>query len=131
MIRFDHVVKTYPRSTRPALDGVDLTVEAGEFVFLVGPSGSGKSTIVRLALREEKVTSGGLEVAGHDLRTIPRRRIPKLRREVGTVFQDFRLLPDKSVEANVAYVLHVLGEKPSVVRTAVPEAMSSRIPRAA
>ncbi|GMA39021.1 cell division ATP-binding protein FtsE [Mobilicoccus caccae] len=125
MIRFDHVVKTYPRSTRPALDGIDLTVEAGEFVFLVGPSGSGKSTIVRLALCEEKVTSGGLTVAGRDLTTIRRRNVPALRREVGTVFQDFRLLPDKTVGQNVAYVLHVLGETPEAVRSAVPAALET------
>ncbi|GAB48497.1 cell division ATP-binding protein FtsE [Mobilicoccus pelagius] len=125
MIRFQLVAKTYPRSTRPALDDVDLVVEPGEFVFLVGPSGSGKSTIVRLALREEGITSGELEVAGHDLRRIPRRRIPHLRRQVGTVFQDFRLLPDKTVEDNVAYVLHVLGTPPVEVRKAVPEALET------
>lgn len=125
MIRFDRVVKTYPRTSRPALDDIDLSVEAGEFVFLVGPSGSGKSTIVRLMLREEKVSSGRLEVAGHDLTTIPRRRIPGLRRQVGTVFQDFRLLPDKTVHQNVAYVLHVLGRPASAIATAVPEALET------
>ncbi|MDO5629115.1 MAG: ATP-binding cassette domain-containing protein [Mobilicoccus sp.] len=123
MIQFSRVVKTYPRSSRPALDGIDLTVEAGEFVFLVGPSGSGKSTLVGLMLREEKVTSGGLVVAGRDLTKISRRATSRLRREVGAVFQDFRLLPDKTVGENVAYVLHVLGEKPQHVREAVPQAL--------
>lgn len=125
MLRFASVVKTYPRSTRPALDGIDLTVDAGDFVFLVGPSGSGKSTIVRLAVREEKVTSGGLTVAGVDLTKIRGGAVPRLRRQVGTVFQDFRLLPDKTVHQNVAYVLHVLGEKPSVIDQAVPEALET------
>lgn len=125
MIRFDRVVKTYRRAARPALDGIDLRVDPGEFVFLVGPSGSGKSTIVRLALREEKVTSGAVHVAGWDLAKVRGRHVPRLRREVGTVFQDFRLLPDKTVGQNVAYVLHVLGSKPSVVRAAVPEALAT------
>ncbi|WP_168581897.1 cell division ATP-binding protein FtsE [Gephyromycinifex aptenodytis] len=126
MICFENVVKAYGRNTaRPALDGVDLRLDAGEFVFLVGPSGSGKSTLVRLALREEKATSGRLEVAGRDLMRMPRRQVPKLRREVGAVFQDFRLLPEKTVYENVAYVLHVLGVKPAQVRVDVPAALES------
>lgn len=126
MICFENVVKTYGRSTtRPALDGVDLRVDAGEFVFLVGPSGSGKSTLVRLAMREEMATSGRLEVAGRDLMRMRRRAVPALRREVGAVFQDFRLLPEKSVFDNVAYVLHVLGAAPAQVRRDVPEALEA------
>ena len=96
MILFDAVTKTYPKATRPALSEVSLEVERGEFVFIVGSSGSGKSTLLRLAIREERATSGAVLVAGRELRTLPDRRVPMLRREIGTVFQDFRLLPNKS-----------------------------------
>lgn len=126
MICFENVVKTYGRNTtRPALDGVDLRLDAGEFVFLVGPSGSGKSTLVRLAMREERATSGRLEVAGRDLMRMRRRAVPMLRRQVGAVFQDFRLLPDKSVFDNVAYVLHVLSTPAAQVHRDVLQALEA------
>jgi len=120
VIEFENVVKTYGRSQRPALDGVDLVVEDGEFVFLVGMSGSGKSTVVRLLLHEERVTSGVVRAVGRDLTRIGGREVPRLRRDIGVVFQDFRLLPDKTVAENVAYVLHVLGASQAQVRDQVP-----------
>ncbi len=136
MIRFENVVKAYARTARPALDGIDLDIPQGQFAYLVGTSGSGKSTVIRLLLREERVTSGRIEVAGRDLSRIRRREVPRLRRDLGVVFQDFRLLPDKNVYDNVAYVMHVLGAKPKDVAAAVPEtlelvglsAMSRRLP---
>ncbi|MEO5743424.1 MAG: ATP-binding cassette domain-containing protein, partial [Terracoccus sp.] len=110
MIRFENVGKTYPRSHQPALRGVSMEIERGEFVFLVGQSGSGKSTMLRLILREERVTSGNVLVAGRELSSLPSRKVPALRREIGTVFQDFRLLPGKNVFQNVAFALQVLGK---------------------
>ncbi|MBK7722862.1 MAG: cell division ATP-binding protein FtsE [Austwickia sp.] len=120
MIRFTGVGKVYDARHRPALRNVDLHLAPGEFAFLVGASGSGKSTVMRLILREDRPTSGGIEVAGRDLQRIRRRQVPRLRREIGMVFQDFRLLPDKTAAQNVAYVMHVLGASPKAVRTAVP-----------
>ncbi|MEO6142654.1 MAG: ATP-binding cassette domain-containing protein, partial [Dermatophilaceae bacterium] len=107
MIRFENVSKTYPRSNQPALRGVSLEVERGEFVFVVGQSGSGKSTLLRLILREEAASSGQVLVAGRELSTLPNRKVPALRREIGTVFQDFRLLRNKNVFQNVAFALQV------------------------
>ena len=123
MIRFENVTKTYPRSSRPALSGVDLNIERGEFVFVVGPSGSGKSTLLRLVLREEQATEGSVLVAGRELRTLPLRKVPRLRREIGTVFQDFRLLPNKTVYQNVAFALQVLGKSGHAIRQVVPETL--------
>jgi cell division transport system ATP-binding protein len=123
MIRFENVTKTYPRSSRPALSGVDLNIERGEFVFIVGPSGSGKSTLLRLVLREEQATEGSVLVAGRELRTLPLRKVPRLRREIGTVFQDFRLLPNKTVYQNVAFALQVLGKSGHAIRQVVPETL--------
>jgi cell division transport system ATP-binding protein len=123
MILFDNVTKKYPRTTRPAIDAVSLEVERGEFVFVVGQSGSGKSTLLRLALREENATSGTVLVAGRELSALPDRRVPQLRREIGTVFQDFRLLPNKTVYQNVAFALQVIGKSRSVVRQTVPETL--------
>ncbi|WP_338748240.1 cell division ATP-binding protein FtsE [Janibacter alittae] len=123
MIRFENVTKRYPSQSHPALEEIDLNVERGEFVFLVGASGSGKSTLVRLAIREEIVTSGRLLVGGHDLRTMPQRKVPQLRRQVGTVFQDFRLLPNKTVQQNVAYALQVIGRPRRAIRALVPETL--------
>ena len=120
MIRFEKVVKTYARNPRPALDGIDVEIPAGQFAYLVGASGSGKSTVIRLLLREERATSGRVVVAGRDLTRIKRREVPRLRRDLGVVFQDFRLLPDKTVAENVAYVLHVLGARRDTVREQVP-----------
>ncbi len=123
MIRFDNVTKTYPQQSRPALDDVSLEVEKGEFVFLVGASGSGKSTFLRLALREEKPTQGRIYVAGKDLAKLSPWKVPGLRRQVGTVFQDFRLLPNKSVFQNVAFALEVIGRPRSQIAKVVPEVL--------
>jgi cell division transport system ATP-binding protein len=109
MIRFENVTKVYPGQERPALDSVNLEITKGEFVFLVGASGSGKSTFLRLILREEKPTSGVIHVAGKDLGKLSNHKIPELRRQLGTVFQDFRLLPNKTITENIAFALHVLG----------------------
>ena len=123
MILFESVTKTYPRTSRPALEDVSLEVERGEFVFVVGQSGSGKSTLLRLALREENATSGAVLVAGRELSQLPDRKIPELRREIGTVFQDFRLLPNKTVYQNVAFALQVIGRSRSIIRQTVPETL--------
>jgi cell division transport system ATP-binding protein len=123
LIRFENVSKVYPKQDRPALDGVDLTIEKGEFVFLVGLSGSGKSTFLRLVLREERPSSGKIYVAGKDLTELSQHKIPELRRQVGTVFQDFRLLPNKTVFENVAFTLHVLGYSNKEIKREVAEVL--------
>lgn len=123
MIRFESVTKEYPRGTRPALDKVSLEIERGEFAFIVGPSGSGKSTMLRLVLREDTATSGTVLVAGEDLGRMPMRKIPRMRRQMGAVFQDFRLLPGKTVYQNVAYALQVIGRSSLQIRRTVPETL--------
>ena len=123
MIRFEKVTKSYPKTEQPALNQVDLNVEKGEFVFLVGLSVSGKSTFLRLVLREEKPTSGIIHVAGKDLATLSNYKVPELRRQVGTVFQDFRLLNNKTVFENVAFTLHVLGYSKKEIAREVPEVL--------
>ena len=123
MIRFENVSMSYRNSSQPALRGISLEVQRGEFVFLVGQSGSGKSTLLRLILREEAATGGSVLVAGRELSTLPHRKVPALRREIGTVFQDFRLLPNKNVFQNVAFALQVLGKSRQVVRAVVPETL--------
>ncbi len=123
MIRLEHVSKSYPTSTRPALDEVTVDIDKGEFVFLVGSSGSGKSTFLRLLLKEEVPTSGHVQVAGTDLHKLSRWKVPALRRTIGCVFQDFRLLPNKTVFQNVAFALEVIGKPRSVVDTVVPEVL--------
>jgi cell division transport system ATP-binding protein len=123
VIRFDNVTKTYPQQNRPALNDVSLEVEKGEFVFLVGASGSGKSTFLRLALREEKPSQGRIFVAGKDLAKLSPWKVPGLRRQVGTVFQDFRLLPNKTVFQNVAFALEVIGRPRSQIAKVVPEVL--------
>jgi cell division transport system ATP-binding protein len=123
MIRFENVSKVYPGTERPALYNVNLEIEKGEFVFLVGLSGSGKSTFLRLVLREERPTSGTIHVAGKDLNTLPNHKVPELRRQVGTVFQDFRLLPNKTITENVAFALHVLGHSQKEIDREVPEVL--------
>jgi len=123
VIRFENVTKVYSKTDRPALDNVSIDIEKGEFVFLVGLSGSGKSTFLRLVLREEKPTSGRIHVAGKDLGTLSNWKVPELRRQVGTVFQDFRLLPNKTVAENVAFTLHVLGFSKKEIAREVPEVL--------
>ena len=123
MILFDQVTKLYPTQQRPALDDVSLEIEKGEFIFLVGPSGSGKSTFLRLVLREERPTKGQVWVLGKELNRLSNWKIPALRRQIGTVFQDFRLLPNKTVFENVAFALEVIGKPSSQIKKVVPEVL--------
>ncbi len=123
MIRFEDVSKTYDGQSRPALSGVTVEIAKGEFAFLVGQSGSGKSTFLRLILREYLPTSGHIHVAGKDLSRLHSWKVPALRRQIGTVFQDFRLLPGKTVNENVAFALQVIGKPASMIRTVVPETL--------
>lgn len=123
MVEFREVVKTYDGNSR-GLDGVSLQVGTGEFVFLVGPSGSGKSTLIRLVIRELRPTSGSVIVGGRDLGDLRRGKVPYLRRAIGCVFQDFRLLPDRTAGENVAYALQVTGHNQKEVRRRVPEILS-------
>lgn len=125
MIRFDNVTKLYDRKSRPALDGISVEVDRGEFTFLVGASGSGKSTFLRLVLREERATGGSVYVAGQNVAHISSWRVPKLRRGIGIVFQDFRLLPQKTVFGNVAFAMQVIGRNRSVIRDTVPEVLKT------
>ena len=123
MIRFEKVVKTYSGQARPALDQVSVDIEKGEFVFLVGTSGSGKSTFLRLVLREYRSTSGRVYVAGKEIDRLAAWKVPRLRRSIGTVFQDFRLLPNKTVNENVAFALQVIGRSRSDIAQLVPETL--------
>jgi cell division transport system ATP-binding protein len=123
LIKFENVTKIYPRQDKAALDGVNLDIEKGEFVFLVGLSGSGKSTFLKLVLREERPSSGVIHVVGKDLNTLSANKVPELRRQVGTVFQDFRLLTNKTVAENVAFTLHVLGYSNKQISREVPEVL--------
>jgi cell division transport system ATP-binding protein len=123
VIRLERVTKLYKTSTRPALDRVSMSVEKGEFVFLIGPSGSGKSTFLRLLLREDVPTKGDIFVSDMNVAKIPRRRVPKLRQRIGCVFQDFRLLPNKTVGENVAFALEVIGKSRNTVSKVVPEVL--------
>ena len=122
MIRLDHVTKVYEGGTVAAHD-VSLDIQKGEFVFLVGVSGSGKSTLIRLMLRDEPVTRGKIWVAGKDITTLPKWKIPYLRRSVGTVFQDYKLLPSKTVGENVAFALEVLGRPRTVIAPQVDQVL--------
>ena len=123
VIRFEKVVKAYPGQGAPALDNVTVDVEKGEFVFLVGASGSGKSTFLRLVLRESRPTDGRVYVAGKEINRLAAWKVPRLRRQIGTVFQDFRLLPNKTVSENVAFALQVIGKPASEIRALVPETL--------
>ncbi|MEO8906723.1 MAG: cell division ATP-binding protein FtsE [Microbacteriaceae bacterium] len=124
MIRFDHISKKYSGTTRPALGDVTFEVLRGEFVFLVGASGSGKSSCLRLILKEEKPTQGKIHVLGQDLGSISNRKVPYFRRNLGVVFQDFRLLPNKNVVDNVAFTLQVIGKSRGFIQEAVPDVLT-------
>ncbi|GAB3602205.1 cell division ATP-binding protein FtsE [Microbacterium aureliae] len=124
MIRFENVTKRFRGTAHPALHQVDFEVVRGEFVFLVGASGSGKSSCLRLILREETPTDGRVVVLGRDLRTLSNRKVPYFRRHIGAVFQDFRLLPNKTVFQNVAFTLQVIGSSRPFIRQAVPEVLA-------
>ena len=123
MIRFDHVTKTYEGQRRAALSEIDVEIAKGEFVFLVGASGSGKSTFLRLILREQRPTKGKVFVAGREVDKLATWKIPAMRRQIGTVFQDFRLLPNKTVTENVAFALQVIGKPASTIKRVVPEVL--------
>ena len=123
MIKFEDVTKFYPGQETPALRNINLEIEKGEFVFLVGQSGSGKSTFLRLILREYRPTTGNLYVAGKNLSTLNQWKVPELRRQMGMVFQDFRLLPGKTVYENVAFALQVIGKPSKLIRQIVPETL--------
>jgi cell division transport system ATP-binding protein len=124
MIRFENVTKRYRGTAGAALQNVDFEVQRGEFVFLVGPSGSGKSTCLRMVLREETPSQGRVVVLGRDLRSLSSRKVPYFRRHIGAVFQDFRLLPTKTIFQNVAFALQVIGSSRAFIRQAVPEALA-------
>ena len=115
--------RSTPVGTRPALDTVSVEIDKGEFVFLIGPSGSGKSTVLRLLLREERPTTGVVHVDGRNLAKLPARKVPELRRKIGCVFQDFRLLPKKTVYDNVAFALEVINKSQRAIKRTVPEVL--------
>lgn len=123
MIRLEHVSKTYSEGN-PALDDVSLRIREGEFVFVVGDSGSGKSTLIRLLLKELEPTEGKIYINGQDTSGIKRRQIPVFRRQIGVVFQDFRLLKDRNVYDNVSFAMHVIGSSGRTIRKKVPQMLS-------
>jgi len=123
MIRTENVSKIY-KDSHVALQDVSIEINKGEFVFIVGPSGSGKSTLIRLMLREEEPTKGDIYVAGKNIAKLSPWKVPYLRRNIGTVFQDFKLLPDKSVFDNVAFALEVIGKPRHVIESRVPEILN-------
>ncbi len=122
IIELRDVTKVYPGG-HMALDRVSLAVDRGEFVFLVGPTGCGKSTLIKTLIRDEAATDGAVRIAGRDIGALPEKKIPQLRRNIGTVFQDFKLLPDRTVYDNVAYALQVIGASRAQIRTQVPETL--------
>jgi len=123
VIKFEEVSRIYDGQTRAALANVNIDIDKGEFVFLVGGSGSGKSTMLKLVLREFRPTTGRIYVAGKDVAALPERKIPALRREIGMVSQDFRLLPGKTAFDNVAFALQVIGKPRSLIRKVVPDTL--------
>lgn len=125
MILFEDVSKMYRGAAKPALSNVSVNIGAGEFIFLVGASGSGKSSFLRLILKEERPNAGNVHVLGQDLRRIPSRKVPLFRRNLGVVFQDFRLLPQKTVFDNVAFTLRVIGKSAGFIHEAVPDILQT------
>jgi len=123
VIRLENVSKVYPAGARPALDGVSFEIEKSEFVFLIGQSGSGKTTVLRLLLREETSDTGLVLVNGRNLNRMASRKVPDLRRKIGCVFQDFRLLSKKTVYENVAFALEVINKSPKAIKRTVPEVL--------
>ena len=123
VITFENVTKVYEKGARPALDSIDLQVDRGEFVFLVGSSGSGKSTFLRLVLKEDRPSTGRVFVAGRELSRLSSWKVPQMRRQIGVVFQDFRLLPNKTVFENVAFALQVIGRSRQSILHEVPEVL--------
>ncbi|MEA2546833.1 MAG: cell division transport system ATP-binding protein [Chloroflexota bacterium] len=117
------VTKTYPNG-KTALRDVDLVIPEGDFVFIVGPSGAGKSTLIKLLIRDEVASNGSVILDGQDLARLPRREVPKVRRKIGIVFQDFKLLPTKSVWENVAFALEVTGSPRRGIRPAVDRVLA-------
>ncbi|MBQ2767981.1 MAG: cell division ATP-binding protein FtsE [Clostridia bacterium] len=124
MIELQNVKKVYPNKTA-ALNGVTLRIDDGEFVFVVGHSGAGKTTLMRLLLREEKPTSGKLIINDFDLTKMPNYKVAHYRRQLGVVFQDFRLFPNKTVYENVAFAMHVVGTPASKIRKRVPAILNT------
>ena len=120
MIEFKNVTKIYSDGGVKAIDNVSFKIEKGEFVFLVGPSGAGKSTLTELIIKEELPTKGEITVCGFNLNELPKNKIPYLRRSIGMVFQDFRLLPNKTVYENVAFAMQVTGAQNREIRRNVP-----------
>lgn len=123
MIKLEHVSKSYSAGI-PALNDVNLNIEEGEFVFVVGDSGSGKSTLIKLLLKELEPTEGAITINGRKLNKIKRRQIPKFRRNIGVVFQDFRLLKDRNIYDNVAFAQKVIGESSRSIKANVPKMLS-------
>ncbi|MGI6702475.1 MAG: cell division ATP-binding protein FtsE [Clostridia bacterium] len=123
MIAIRDVSKIYPNGT-VALDGISIDIHKGEFVFFVGSSGAGKSTLVKLLLKEENPTSGSISIDGVTINTLKRRQIPYFRRKLGVVFQDFRLLPDKTVAENVAFAMHIVEASKREITRQVPRVLS-------
>lgn len=123
MIRLENVTKLHKGAARPALQDVTVDIEKGEFVFLVGASGSGKSTFLRLVLREERPSAGTIWVAGKDLTKLAGWKVPAHRRQLGCVFQDFRLLPNRTVAGNVAFALEVIGTPASEIKRVIPNVL--------
>ena len=124
MIEFKNVTKIYEDNGVKALDNVSFKIEKGEFVFLVGQSGAGKSTLIELIYKEELPTEGEITVCGFDLNTLPKKKVPYLRRSIGMVFQDFRLLPNKTVYENVAFAMQVIGATRREIRRNVPNVLA-------
>ncbi len=124
MIRLEHVSKSYTKEGLPALHDVSLQINAGDFAFIVGDSGSGKSTLIKLLLKELEPTAGTITINGRKLNKIRRRQIPKFRRDIGVVFQDFRLLKDRNIYQNVAFAQQVIGESARNIKKNVPKILS-------